>query len=150
MAESGVPESEAKPPYVEQKRSPVKKALTDTAKFLFPVGETARGSLREDLEQVYPVGTAKKIRAGVTAFGAFADVGRYIGVAGNIINAVDADSTKTIIKSALLAAGFLSPNIVHLASKSRLIREAGRKVEIRVANALLGKYSAFKDSSSKK
>ena len=150
MAENEVPEGEVKPPQAEQERSSVRNALTKTAKFLFPLAEVTSKYPREDLEEVYPVGKAKKIRAVVTALGGLVDIARYAGVADNVINAVDADSTKTIIKSSLLAAGFFTPNIVHLASKNRFIRETGGKLQRRVANAVLGKYSAYRDSSPKK
>jgi len=148
MAENGFPEGPAlpqeavKPPEVE--RSSVRNALTETAKALFPVAEWARSGLQKDVDK------NKTLWKTTIALGRVVDVARYAAVAGNIVNAVNADSTETIIKSSVLAAGFLSPNLVHLASKSRLIRETGKKIGRGVVNAVLGKASAFKDTSPKK
>lgn len=149
LSEGTLPLQEpVKPP--EGERSVVKKALNETAKFLFPFAEMASKFPREDLEEVYRVGTAKKIRAGVTAFGGLIDIARYAGVVDSVINAVDADSTMSIVKFSALAAGYLSPNLVHLASKNRFLRETGRRVGRGAVNVVLGKASAFRDNSPKK
>ena len=146
MAESrppfdGLPlRDDLKSPEVGEK-SFVNKALTETAKFLFPHGTLLNSWVVEG----YP-----KSKMIWSAFGGFVDVGRIVGAANFTKHAADADSTKAIIGFSALAAGFLSPNLVHLASKSRLIRETGKKIERGVANAVLGKFSRFKGSSLEK
>lgn len=155
MAENGLspegtlsPQEPIRPP--EGKRSVINRALNETAKFLFPSVGIARSWLRGDLEEKYGPSGAKKVRAVVSSVGGILDVLRYSAAAGSVKYAVDADSTKTIIGFSVAAGVLLSTNLVHLASKSRLIRETGRKVERGVANTVLGRHSRFKDSSLEK
>lgn len=83
----------------------VNKALTETAKFLFPYAITARAIVRKDLGEQEGVGRAKVIRRVFSAVGGFFDVGRWAAVASLAKSATDADSTKTIIGFSAAAAG---------------------------------------------
>ena len=124
----------------------VKKALTETAGFLFPAtawisnkggvkergGDeaekspmaTLRNAAKTTVEFVIPVGRIQP----VMPMTAIADLTRYLMAGTFIKDATNPDSTRAIVGLALGTAAFLSPNIIYLASKNRMTTEVSKTI----------------------
>jgi len=124
----------------------VSKALIKTASFLFPTtawisnkgGIDDRKAGEAKKSPIATLGNAVKTAAEFVVPGsriqpvmpmtAILDLARYLVASRLVKEAISADPTKAVIGLSVAAGAVLSPNIIHLASKNRTVREAGKTV----------------------